>query len=374
GRVLSTNASAGTYTVELFSAEQRAAESVLTFNSPLSRSTNTISCSTCEVTSNKNAASGYAGLDSSSKLSASQLPNPSSSTLGGIQSFAAQANKWINSISTSGIPSATQPAAADLSNGTTGSGNVVLATRPTLTTPVIAGALAANLDLGSSNAQLFQVANASSTGTTANKLAKLTGAPSTAVIAATSDVNGIVGIVVGGAGTTGNAQIAIDGVASCIFDNATVAGDYVTISSTSGGSCHDFGSTPPGSGQVLGLVLSTNASSSTPRAMRLFPSGTTVHAVPTTTTVATSQTTTSTSYTDLATSGPAVTVSISSAGSALVMLTAQLSNSTANRACYMGLAVSGATTLAAADSQSLNFTSATASAAAQMTATYLVTG
>src|SRR5262249_47462974 len=127
-------------------------------NSPLTRSTNTISCSTCEVTSNRNAASGYAGLDSSSKLSASQLPNPSSSTLGGIQSFAAQANKWINSISTSGIPSASQPAASDLSNGTTGSGNVVLATSPTLTNPTISGAVGGNLDLGSSNAVLFQIA------------------------------------------------------------------------------------------------------------------------------------------------------------------------------------------------------------------------
>ncbi|PYS06278.1 MAG: hypothetical protein DMG17_32640, partial [Acidobacteria bacterium] len=128
GRVLSTNGSAGTDTIEVFGLESVGAESTLTFNSPLSRSTNTISCSNCEQTGNKNAASGYAGLDSSSKLSASQLPNPSSSTLGGIQSFAAQSNKWINAISTSGVPSATQPAASDLSNGTTGSGAVVLAT------------------------------------------------------------------------------------------------------------------------------------------------------------------------------------------------------------------------------------------------------
>jgi hypothetical protein len=250
----------------------------------------------------------------------------------------------------------------------------VLTTSPTLTTPTISGVLGGNLDLGTSNAQLFQVANASSTGTTANKLSKLTGTPSTAVIASTSDVNGIVGVVVAGAGTTGNAQIAIDGVASCIFDNATEAGDYVTISTTAAGSCHDFGSTPPGSGQVLGIVLSSNASSSTPRAMRLFSSGTTMPSVPTTAVVATSQTTTSTSYTDLATSGPAVTATVSSSGSALIMLTAQLSNSNNNRTCWMGFAVSGATTVAAADAQSVNFLSANANASAQFTATYLVTG
>ncbi len=47
-------------------------ESPLTFSSPLSRSVNTISCPTCEITGNKNAAGGYAGLTASSKLNASQ--------------------------------------------------------------------------------------------------------------------------------------------------------------------------------------------------------------------------------------------------------------------------------------------------------------
>src|SRR2546422_6940243 len=157
-------------------------------------------------------------------------------------------------------------------SATTGTGNVVLATSPTLTTPTLSGALGGNLDLGTTNATLFEIANDTTTGTTVNKLAKLTGAPSTAVIAATSDTKGIVGIVVGGAGTTGNAQIAMAGMASCVFDNATTAGDYVTISSATAGDCHDAGSTRPGSGQILGLVLSTNGSSTTPRAISIFPS------------------------------------------------------------------------------------------------------
>lgn len=54
----------------------------------------------------------------------------------------------------------------------------------------------------------ISIANAASTGTTLNKLAKLTGAPSTAVIAATSDTGGVVGVPIGGAGTSGNAAIA----------------------------------------------------------------------------------------------------------------------------------------------------------------------
>ena len=45
----------------------------------------------------------------------SQLPNPTASTLGGVRSIAAQTSKWINTISTSGVPGATQPAFTDIS-------------------------------------------------------------------------------------------------------------------------------------------------------------------------------------------------------------------------------------------------------------------
>src|SRR5207237_3957849 len=102
-----------------------------------------------------------------------------------------------------------------------------------------------------------EVTNDTTTGTTVNKLAKLTGAPSKAIITATTDTAGAVGIVVGGAGTSGSAQIARIGTASCVFDGATTAGDYVTISSTTAGDCHDAGATLPTSGgHILGRVLS----------------------------------------------------------------------------------------------------------------------
>jgi hypothetical protein len=107
------------------------------------------------------------------------------------------------------------------------------------------------------------VPNASTTGTTLNALAKLTGAPSTAVIAATTDTSGVEGIVMANAGTSGNALVTRAGQASCIFDGATTAGDYVQISSTVGGDCYDAGATYPTSSQVLGRVLSTNASGGT---------------------------------------------------------------------------------------------------------------
>jgi hypothetical protein len=102
------------------------------------------------------------------------------------------------------------------------------------------------------------ISNASSTGTTVNRLAKLTGAPARAVIAGTSDTDGVIGIVTSGAGTSGVATIQTGGLVRCDFDGATVSADYVSISSVTAGKCHSAGSTYPTSGQVLGRVLSTN--------------------------------------------------------------------------------------------------------------------
>lgn len=48
-------------------------------------------------------------------LVGADLPNPSSTTLGGVQSAAAVTNQWINSISTSGVPSLSQPAFSNIS-------------------------------------------------------------------------------------------------------------------------------------------------------------------------------------------------------------------------------------------------------------------
>jgi len=125
------------------------------------------------------------------------------------------------------------------------------------------------LDGETGGALVTEMANASTTGTTLNALAKLTGAPSTAVIAATTDTGGVLGVVntnsgtTCAAGTTGKACIVTHGPGTCKFDNAVTAGDYVQISSTTAGDCHDAGVTYPTSGQVLGRVLVTNASPGT---------------------------------------------------------------------------------------------------------------
>ena len=111
--------------------------------------------------------------------------------------------------------------------------------------------------------------NETSTGTAINKIAKLTGAPSRAILASTTDTGGAIGIVVSGAGTIGNSEIAARGQTACVFDGPTTAGDYVQISGATAGDCHDAGAAYPISGQMLGRVLSTNGASGT-YAVQLF--------------------------------------------------------------------------------------------------------
>jgi hypothetical protein len=89
-------------------------------------------------------------------------------------------------------------------------------------------------------------------------------------------------------------------------------------------------------------------------------------------TVSTSQTTTSTTYTNLATTGPAVTLATDT--SAIVIATAEISNNTASKQCKMGFAVSGATTMAASDTYATWATSAGANGIYQMSGMFYVTG
>ena len=126
------------------------------------------------------------------------------------------------------------------------------------------GVTGATISLGS---PVISIANEGATGTTVNKLAKLTGAPSTAILAGTGDnKNGVVvGVVVGGAGITGSAQVTVAGTVGCAFDaTAVTAGDFVTVSGTVAGKCHDFGATIATDGsQVLGRALASGNASTT---------------------------------------------------------------------------------------------------------------
>lgn len=111
------------------------------------------------------------------------------------------------------------------------------------------------------------LANAGTTGTTANKLVKVK-TDGTAVITATTDTVGAIGIALpsGGGyapGTTGSVKILLIGVTSCVFDNAVTSGDFIGISSGTAGDCTDLGSAFPSEKSVLGIVLETNVSAGT---------------------------------------------------------------------------------------------------------------
>ncbi|HMC69797.1 MAG TPA: hypothetical protein VKJ07_11640, partial [Mycobacteriales bacterium] len=117
------------------------------------------------------------------------------------------------------------------------------------------------------------VTNDTVTGTTVNRLAKLTGAPSKAIIVADGDTDGAIGVGVSNTGTSGTATVQVAGLVNCVFDNATTADDYVSISAT-GGRCHDAGATYPATGQVIGQVLSTNGGAGTYQIILLLRRGT----------------------------------------------------------------------------------------------------
>lgn len=70
-------------------------------------------------------------------------------------------------------------------------------------------------------------------------------------------------------------------------------------------------------------------------------------------TVSTSQTTTSTSYTDLATSGPALT--LATGPTALVAIGAIVTNDTTGTNSFASYAISGATTVAAGDNWAIGY-------------------
>ena len=59
----------------------------------------------------------------SGTVAAARLPNPSTTTLGGVQAITAVSHSWVSAISTSGVPALSQPAFTDIS-GTIASGQV----------------------------------------------------------------------------------------------------------------------------------------------------------------------------------------------------------------------------------------------------------
>jgi hypothetical protein len=127
---------------------------------------------------------------------------------------------------------------------------------------------------------LINVPNDTTTGTVLNELAKFTSAAGGSFrVTSAGDAGGAVGIVVSGAGiapSVPNALVTTIGDGNCVFDNTAIEADYIQISPTAAGQCHDSGATYPTSGQVLGRVTDT---SKTPPQVYLF-GGTEVRGAP----------------------------------------------------------------------------------------------
>jgi trimeric autotransporter adhesin len=106
-----------------------AANETLTFSSP----TNTWTCSSIAISGSafgSQSAGTFLAAPATAPgapvfrgIASTDLPNPTATSLGGVQSIATSSHQWINAISTSGVPALSQPAFTDIS-GTLGLGQL----------------------------------------------------------------------------------------------------------------------------------------------------------------------------------------------------------------------------------------------------------
>ena len=140
--------------------------------------------------------------------------------------------------------------------------------------PVVNGLTIGGVSVTTGNPTNFVNFTNGVAGTTLNQLAKLVvnGSGVNAVNTAITDTGGVVGVTIAGAGVSGIDLVQRTGQVLCVFDASTTANDYVIISSTTAGNCHDNGavSYPSGSTQVIGRSLTTNVGAGT-YLIDLFP-------------------------------------------------------------------------------------------------------
>ena len=133
---------------------------------------------------------------------------------------------------------------------------------PTLLAILLGGALMAVAQFGTIPNTAIAYTSNGSTQYLLQKVAVVSGV-SRSVNATTADTTSIIGIALSTAAAGESIQVGTYGAWQCVFDGATTAGDYVQVSTTVNGNCHDAGATFPTSGQVLGRVATTNAGAGT---------------------------------------------------------------------------------------------------------------
>ena len=203
------------------------------------------------------------GTASVGALPPSVIPTPTPSTLGGVFSKTCSGSQWLNQIDTSGTPNCAQPAASDLSNGTTGTGAVVLAGGGTLSAPTIATIVnVGTLTLPSSTDTLVgrattdTLVNKSISGST-NTLTNIpltaftnlgttttvlhgnaSGNPTFAAVSLTADVSGTLAVGHGGTGATTITGLVLGNGSSAMsaYPGATCTNQALTALSAAGAS------------------------------------------------------------------------------------------------------------------------------------------
>jgi hypothetical protein len=180
--------------------------------------------------------SGAAAAPGFRALVAADLPFPGPTAIGGVTSHAAVTHQFLTQIGTNGTISAAQPAAADLSNGVTGSGAVVLATAPTIAGLTATGSLTATGLV--TNADLVNAA------TTVNGQTCTLGSTCTVTAAATGVTISTTAI---GSGTSGRV----------LYDNAGVLGELTTTGSGSAVLASSPSLVTPNIGAATGTTLTT---------------------------------------------------------------------------------------------------------------------
>jgi hypothetical protein len=154
-------------------------------------------------------------------------------------------------VNASTLGGATFAAPGSIGSGTAGTG--------AFTTLTASGLASFSGNVDATNTGFVTEVTNSAAALTAGHLVKLSGAPSTTVTAATTDTDGIIGIVINSPAGGATSKVAVSGQASCVFDNSTVAGDFVTISTGTAGDCHDAGATRPATSQTIGWVLASGS-------------------------------------------------------------------------------------------------------------------